>query len=137
MKRLIAVLALVAACEGPTGPTGPAGPAGPQGAQGPVGPAGPPGSTMLRFSGQLAPGGVTTVDLPAAAGTISDPPVFECYLAWDDGEGDTVWAKVPGDPIFDPNFEQSCVIGEGPTGALRVILVGGVGGQSYQIIVVY
>lgn len=125
--------ALLMACEGPTGP---AGPAGPQGVQGPVGPEGPPGTTKLRFSGQLGPGRSASAVLPAAAGTISDPPVFECYLAWDDGFGGTVWAK-PGDPFFDPNFEQSCVIGENASGALFVFLFGGVGGQSYQIIVVY
>lgn len=140
MPRAFLVVALLAvACEGPAGPTGPQGPQGAQGvpgATGPIGPTGPQGTTKLRFSGQLAPDGTAFADLPSAAGTMTTPPVFECYLLWASG-GTTVWAKVPGDPLFDPDFEQSCVLGTGPTGALRVVLLGGVGGQAYQIIVVY
>lgn len=135
MKRLLAVLALAAACEGPTGPAGPAGAQGPQGIAGPAGPAGPQGTTKLTFTGQLAPAGTATADLPAAAGTLNAPPTFACYLAWD-VNGTIVWAEV-GDHLFDPNYEQSCIIGNGPSGALRIVLTGGQGGQSYAIIVVY
>lgn len=85
---------IFAACEGPVGPAGPTGPAGPagptgpagatgeQGPQGPAGPAGP--GTRLTHVGTLDAQGFGGVQLPAAAGTIDDPPLVNCYIADED-----------------------------------------------------
>lgn len=75
------------------------------------------------------------VNLPAAAGTLAAPPTFACYLLWD-FFGVPVWAEV-GAHEFDPNYEQSCLLGEDSDGTLEIAIVGGQGGQSYAIIVVY
>src|SRR5688572_33509301 len=79
---------VVIACKGADGATGPAGPqgaqgpAGPQGPQGLPGTQGPPGTTRLVFSGSIGAGGVASADLPSAAGTMANPPSFQCYLLY-------------------------------------------------------
>lgn len=132
---LISVLVLLGACEGPIGPAGPVGPQGPQGIAGPAGPAGPQGTTKLRKEGQLAFDGSAFFDLPAAAGTLAQPPVFECYLAWDIGGGTVAWVEA-SNRNFDA--DATCAIGLTPgASTLRVVIAGGVGGQPYAIVVVY
>jgi hypothetical protein len=68
------VLALIlplaaAACEGPTGPRGPTGPPGE--------------ATRFTHIGVLDQTGWGEVLLPAAAGTMEDPPLLSCYVADD------------------------------------------------------
>lgn len=143
MSRLLVVaVVLLMSCKGPEGPAGPAGPQGPQGIAGPAGPTGPTGpqgpqgpagpGTRIQFTGQFAPDGTATVDLPSAAGTMSNLPVIACYLAFTLG-GVTYWVKA-GDPVDSPN--SACFAFADSTG-LAVAFEGGTGGQSYAVIVVY
>lgn len=73
MRRFSAVLLgafLLAGCEGPMGPAGPPGPEGEPG----------PGTRVVR-STTVNSEGTAAVNLPAAAGTLQDPPALTCYLA--------------------------------------------------------
>lgn len=122
--------------QGPVGPQGPAGPQGVQGIQGPVGPAGP--GNRITFTGQLAPDGTAFADLPAAAGTLAEPPLYGCYLFFVDSSNNQEWIQT-GDPSIDGNG-NSCnlMLTPGAT-TLRIVVSGGTGsgGQSYAIVVVY
>jgi hypothetical protein len=146
LKRYACIIILAcAACEGPMGPQGPQGlqgPAGPVGPQGPTGatgvpgPVGPPGpGTRVIFAGAVASDGTALADLPAAAGTISAPPIFQCYLLYSSG-GVPFWLAI-GDPLGDTN--ATCAVGLKPSGggSLRIVLVGATSGQAYTIIAVY
>lgn len=83
-------LALLA-CEGPAGPAGPqgqqgaAGANGATGAQGPSGAAGPGTRLWLPATTNIA--GVASVNLPASAGSINNPPSMTCYRAGNDNSG--------------------------------------------------
>jgi len=157
LKSLMLLLALAAACKGADGATGPTGPAGPQGPQGPAGPQGPMGpqgpqglqgppgpagatGQRLVFTGNLGLSGASAIafaDLPAAAGTMTSPPSYVCYLLF---TIDTKPAWIPvGDVLAGTN--SSCVLGISPSGpGLRIVV--GVGsatavGQGAAIVVVY
>jgi hypothetical protein len=71
MRRLALLLLPLsfAACEGPAGPTGPA---GPQGEPGP--------GTRTVLTATVSASGSASVTLPAAAGTLADPPGLTCYV---------------------------------------------------------
>lgn len=138
-----ALIALVAvACKGADGAVGPAGPQGPQGPQGPAGPQGlpgtqgPPGTTRLVFSGSIGAGGVASADLPAAAGTMTNPPSFQCYLLYSVGIANTpTWFQVGSADSPD----ESCTIAAQSTtnSALRVTISFATIGQGYAIVVTY
>lgn len=76
---LLALAWFAAGCQGPTGPEGPGGAQGSQGLTGPQGPQGPPGQTKLVLSGQFASSAGADVQLPAAVGTLSNPPAITVY----------------------------------------------------------
>ena len=126
-----------AGLAGPAGPQGPAGVAGPQGPAGPTGPTGPTGpagpGTRIQFTGQFAPDGTAFADLPAAAGSISNLPNYECYLYVGDGTTN-FWVRA-GDPNFSPG--STCAAGSPNGTTLRIAMAGGTGGASYAIVVVY
>lgn len=96
------IAALLLACEGPVGPAGPTGAQGAQGAPGVSGPQGPPGQagsgTRLWLPGTTDFAGSVNLFLPAAAGTINNPPVMTCYRAArnDDGSPSPQWIVVGG-----------------------------------------
>lgn len=76
MNKLFAsaiILLLTVACEGPAGPMGPAGQEGPEGDPGP--------GTLVVRSAIVASDGSAAVALPAAAGSLSNPPALTCYLS--------------------------------------------------------
>lgn len=133
---LVVVLSCLAtACEGPAGPVGPQGPAGPTGPQGLPGIPGAAGpGTRIVFTGNTPANGSVNVDLPAAAGTILNPPVFTCYLLFVP-LGQNVWIAV-GQPDGDP--DASCVASSATTsGPLRITLSNAAANQGYAIVVVY
>jgi hypothetical protein len=131
------------ACEGPVGPEGPRGPAGPTGPQGPAGPSAPAGAVRVSFLGQLGADGTAVADLPLAAGTVSNPPAFLCYLAYSSSgnptsstSGDVWWVRV-GDDLF-ARTTQTCVMATGPNPpALRVAVAGGAPFQGVMVQVAY
>lgn len=77
---------LLTACTGAEGPVGPAGPQGTAGAQGPTGPAGSQGpagpGTRLTFNGTTDSNGFYQVNLPSAAGSMTNLPAVTCYFAF-------------------------------------------------------
>ena len=130
-RALLLGLLLTAACKGPIGPTGPAGPQGgigPTGLQGVIGPPGP--GTRITFSGQLDGLGEVVVTLPAAAGTISDPPALTCYLS-DLAAG--TYLLISSDTFSG----VACGFGTGGTGTLAVAIIGAPAFWFYAIVVVY
>lgn len=102
MRRLLALVVLLAACEGPMGPEGPAGPQGPPGPIGPSGALGPTGDTgpagpegrvnHLTVAGTLDFEGFALVHLPAAVGSLQRPPLITCYVA--QSSSHTTWLIV-------------------------------------------
>jgi len=87
LSSLMTVL-LLTACAGPEGPTGPSGPPGATGTQGPTGPTGSTGAqgsagpgTRLTFNGITDSNGFYQVNLPSAAGSMSNLPAVTCYFA--------------------------------------------------------
>lgn len=140
---LFAVFGVVAACEGPMGPDGPRGPIGPPGAQGPPGPSAPAGSVQLTFIGQLDGEGLSAAELPLAAGTISRPPAFHCYLAYLPSglpaaptASNLWWARI-GDDLL-ARSTQTCIMATGPNPpALRVVIGGGAPFQGVMVQVTY
>lgn len=121
MKRLALVLVLaLVACEGPVGP------AGPQGEAGLMGEAGP--GTRWVHTGTVNSTGGASVELPAAAGTINDPPLLGCYVS---DEGDT-WLVVATDTYSD----ITCGIGESG-GGLFAAIVGAPAFWFWRVVVVY
>lgn len=107
------------ACEGPVGPEGP---------RGPEGPAGP--GTRMTFTGQLDDIGDATVNLPAEAGTLDEPPSVTCYIA---DVPDGTYLAIASDGSSAP----SCGFGETGSGTLAAIIVGGPANWYYRIVVVY
>jgi hypothetical protein len=70
---LVGLLTLgLVACEGPTGPAGSPGATGPQGPPGP--------GTRVVLNAVVASDGSASAALPAAAGSLADPPSLTCYL---------------------------------------------------------
>lgn len=89
MKRaliLIAVIILMASCEGPEGPLGPTGPQGP---------AGPAGQDFEYFSGSatVKSDGSATIALPVGAGTKNRAPLVNFYI----GDGSGTWLSIATD----------------------------------------
>ena len=89
MRKLLCLVFLLAACEGPAGPAGPAGPQGVPGVAGPVGPTGPAGpqgqagpGTRLFYQGVvLANGVLNTPYLPPASHANNTLPSLTCYAS--------------------------------------------------------
>lgn len=128
-----ALLVSASACEGPIGPEGPMGPAGTNGAngangaQGPQGPAGP--GTRLVYSGPLDGTGAGRVHLPAAAGTLNNPPSVSCYIS--DSDSSSVWLL-----MSTSNLTGACGIGWDQT-HLDVVIVGSSAYWAFKVAVVY
>lgn len=123
---LVAVLVmLLAACEGATGPAGPMGPSGQPGSQGPAGP-----GTRQVFSGTIGSQGSVAVNLPAGAGTATNPPVMGCYVS---NDGNT-WLVIT-DGFLDEG-SPLCALAQGP-GHLVAALVNIPVGWFYRIVIVY
>ena len=135
LRIMLLAFVLSVACKGADGATGPQGPTGQQGVAGPVGPIGPAGAgNRVTFAGTIAANGTGFADLPAAAGTLSNPPAFACYLLFTIS-GTPAWLVV-GDA--GPASGAVCGVGLTPgASTLRVVLSGAVSGQSYAIVVVY
>lgn len=104
--------------------------AGPQRSPGEAGP-----GTRLVFSGSLDSQGTVVVDLPAAAGTITDPPVIACYVSEDGGNE---WYILAIDPVVVDNelFQQPCEFAAGTSNNIRVGIFG-VALALYRVAVVY
>lgn len=155
MRRLALLLVLALACKGADGATGPQGPPGPQGPQGPIGQTGsqglpgipgPPGPTggsgtnRIYFAGFLSSSGsigAAFADLPAAAGSMTNPPLFACYLLYTISNA-PLWIAV-GDPVGGTvSGTTTCILGQQPNSALlRIAVAGGAPGQGVTIVVVY
>jgi len=122
-----AALLFVLACEGPVGPEGP---------PGPTGPAGP--GTPITFNGTIDANGEALVNLPAQAGTASDPPVVACYVS-DQPQGP--FLVVSFDSWYDPGqaeyYFEGCALGTGTSGTLAVAFFGMPPGWYYWVVVVF
>lgn len=112
---------LLFGCEGSEGPMGP------QGIQGPEGKPGP--GTRVVLVGQLDYYGVGAVDLPAAAGTLADPPAVACYIS--SSLDSTAWLI-----IATANLTGSCGLVWGGSN-LRVGIVSSLPYWYFKIVVVY
>lgn len=110
---------LTLACEGPTGPEGPPGPEGEPG----------PG-THIAFVGQFNSSGSAVVQLPAEAGTISNPPVVTCYVSDNPNGPFLIIATDTGSGVI-------CALGETSSGTLRVAIVDAPAFWYYIVSVVY
>jgi hypothetical protein len=123
---------------GPAGPQGVPGPAGAAGAQGIPGPAGPPGAAgagnRLTFTGTITSAGSAFADLPAAAGTMTNPPAYACYLLYTTGTTN-YWA--PAGDFLGSSTASCALVVTTATSNLRVIITGGISGQGAAIVVVY
>lgn len=124
MRRVLFVIALflVIACEGAEGPMGPTGPQGPPGLSGP--------GTRLFFTGLITAQGVT-VALPAAAGTMVNPPLVACYYSDFTGGAWAVIADGAG-TLGVPG----CGLRQGAS-TLEVRIINMPAGFQYGIVVVY
>ena len=92
MRRvMIALVFMLAGCEGAAGPTGPQGPTGAQGAQGAQG---DPGVVnRLMMTGVPDTDGTVEVFFPESVGTSpSQPPALDCYVSSDPSSG--IWIAV-------------------------------------------
>ncbi len=129
MNKFLAIPLFALLAAGCTGDAGPTGPQGLQGDLGPIGPQGPPGTAMVMVTGTFDAAGDALVHLPAAAGTISNPPLVGCYVA--DVATSSIWLVVSH---TDDTFGACAVLEDGdhvdvgfidgPSGwALRVIAV--------------
>lgn len=115
---MVAALGILGACKGPEGPVGPTGPKGDPG----------PG-TRVTFAGQVTSQGEATVQLPAEAGTVSEPPAISCYISSSSaGAYLLVWT--------DTFSGVSCGLVAGASG-LRAAIVGAPAFWYYRIAVVY
>jgi hypothetical protein len=124
--RLLAALLSIglAACEGPMGPAGAPGP-----------------GTRIVLNGTTDVNGEAVVDLPAEAGTIESPPAVTCYMS---GTGQA-WVIVGFDTDSDTdvesgtdnNFLTACLLDEGTSGNLIVVLLGVPTGWFFRVVVVY
>jgi hypothetical protein len=135
--------------QGPAGPTGPTGatgatgatgPQGPQGVQGPVGPAGAPGQpgpgtrlTLTTTTDNI--GNANGPPLPAAAGTLSSPPVFSCYVAASDATGRPTnqWVLVAN----SGGNTLRCGLASTSSGLLFPWIAGSVGVWPIAFVIVY
>ena len=129
MRRFLSVLVLVSltACikSDGTGPTGPEGPQGPPGVT---------GATRLTFYGSADGSGSAVADLPEEAGTMTNPPIFACYLEYTVSSA-SFWEQT-GTTGSAQN--AACVLGLTPSGsALRVSVDGAAVGQLTAIVVIY
>ena len=109
------VLELASACEGPTGPEGPPGKPGEPGVV-----------SRLVFEGELDAVGSVSITLPPEAGTITNPPIVTCYVAY----GTVGWVVVGAGGIglwvlIDRVTHLEVAISQGPSFA------------RYKVIVVY
>ena len=120
---LVVLCALLSSCEGPLGPEGPQGASGPQGRTGDPGP-----GTRLVFSGTLNSSGAVVVVLPAAAGTLNDPPVISCYIS----DSGSTWLII----ATDVGANIACGF-SASGGAISVVIVGAPPLWLYRIVVVY
>ncbi|HVH12677.1 MAG TPA: hypothetical protein VM759_06485 [Longimicrobium sp.] len=107
---------LLAACEGEAGPMGPAGP---------VGPGGP--GTRVVLTTVVSSNGTASVALPAAAGTLANPPGLTCYT----GTGTAL--LVVGTDLDGP----LCGLVQSASGGLTANLDGAVPGWTARFVVVY
>lgn len=114
-------LVLMTACEGPVGPMGPAGPKGEQGEPGP--------GTRLVFTATVNSNGEAFAALPAAAGSLSDPPAVTCYVAQ---QGSSVFLLVS----VDTYSGITCGIGT-QGGVLYAIMVDAPAFWIARFVVVY
>lgn len=117
---LILFSTLCAGCEGAAGATGPTGPTGPAGTPGP--------GTRVVLSATVASNGTATVTLPAAAGTMQNPPALTCYIG---PQGATSYLVV-GTDLSGPTCG---LVASGGSLAARVI--GAVPGWAALFAVVY
>ena len=140
MRRFLTIGALVllgACAKDATGPAGPQGPTGATGPQGPAGPAGASGATRLTFYGTADGSGTGFADLPAAAGTMTNPPIFACYLEYM-LSGVPFWEEAGTSETTGAAPNALCVLGLKPGATtLRVGVGGAQSGQAIAIVVIY
>jgi len=112
------------ACEGPAGDAGPMGPAGPQGERGEPGP-----GTRIVLTGTTSGNGSASAQLPAEAGTMSNPPSIVCYLS-----------DNPDGPFLQLSTEfyvgVTCGLVQN-AGALHAVLTGAPPGWYYRLVVIH
>jgi hypothetical protein len=86
--------------------------------------------------GSIGAGGTASFDLPAAAGTMANPPMYLCYLLYSVGLASTpTWYQVGSTDV--PNESCSIAPQSGSTGPLRVTISNATVGQGYAIVVTY
>ncbi len=120
----LAVLFVMAACEGPVGPEGPQGPQGPQGIQGPQGVPGVSPNT-LSYQGFLDSAGEGGAIFPGASLTRS---IVNCWISSDG----TTWLQLATDT--NGNAGASC--GAAQSGSSLVVAVVGGPPRWHFLIVV-
>jgi hypothetical protein len=114
----------LAACAGKDGPAGLTGPTGP------VGPSGP--GTRLVLTAPIGSNGGAVVTLPAAAGTLANPPALGCYYTQ---PGSTVLVAVASTASTTYPF-CGLVQGTGTT-ILNAVMSGSASGYTAVFVVVY
>lgn len=123
MRLLVIYLAiLVAACKGEAGPTGAA---GTNGAAGQLGPSGP-GTRLWQKSTVVVTGSMVSFDLPAAAGSTSNPPVWACYQL-------TAYGWLPA----NQSYPGQCALSQSPTTGNLSIQVTAPYNTQVMVVVVY
>lgn len=135
MRRFAYMLLLASvACSGKDGLAGPTGPQGAPGATGPAGAAGA-GTRIVLTTTVAATGGAST-ELPAAAGTPSNPPALTCYVS---APGSNVLIVVASAPnSANPYCELAPVFRQPGQGlGLSANILGATPGYAAIFVVVY
>ncbi len=109
-----------------------------------MGPAGVPGpGTRHVVDGVANVSGIASVDLPAEAGTVTDPPVVACYISPpDDGQS---WFIIAFDSDTDTDVETGtdiagfvgCFLDPGPSNNITVVVEGIPAGWLFRAVVIY
>jgi hypothetical protein len=126
MRRslLIALSLAITACAGKDGPAGLTGPAGPQGTAGP--------GTHLMFTAPIGASGGATVALPAAAGTLSNPPALTCYVT---SPGSTALLLVASSA--SNTYPYCGLVQSSSGGGLVAVMSGATQGSTALFVIVY
>lgn len=110
-RRILAGLLLVVGCAGAAGP-----------------------GTRLAQTATLGSSGFVQFDLPAAAGTMANPPLYACYQLATTVTPNGWLPLVPGSAASGTLYQ--CLLAQSPTtGNLRVQIVGLAGTQVMAVVV--
>ena len=110
--------------------------------EGPMGPAGAPGpGTRLVLNGTANGSGIASVELPADAGDLTNPPVVACYIS----SNGASWIIIAFDIDTDTDVETGtnvagflgCFLDPGTANNISVVAEGVPPGWLLRVVVVY